>query len=850
MLISILKNQIVICTTFYNVLIKEGILLFNSGFGWCDKLAFTNVTTTALPSKTVHSKPIPQFKENYDGRIQFHTKSSLQNIHSSPTHQINHTVFYKSDDNTYLPAKVITQPFNEDDEPYVIQIIKSGDIIHVMNTEIQDTDPTATIEEDSTCNHLIPWCIHDAKVTMCLPVFQMKPKQGYLHQSDADGDFYFIPGRKKTNTPIHLPDFTMKALSMYENKKLFRGWINSRHATIARHVQLTSNILAHQIYAKKVSAKDLIDMTAPASLLKHAKLHPHDKSIWDASYGDEYYGLKDLETWEVITEEQYQYLKKNCNAKLLPTMAISVIKKDGDGNPDRAKYRIVVLGNFDPYGWEKHECFAPVLAQHEMRLLVNIAVQQGVIPKQGDVSQAFCQAFLPTDEQTVCTPPAGCPITPKNSYWHLKKSLYGMRRSPRHWYDLAHKILTTIGLKRSPNAPCLYYGKILPNEPPLYLGLYVDDFLFFSKSTKVESYFQQEFEKHVTKVTWNKEVDYFLGVKFDCSRQSPNKVTIQLSQTAFMENLLHQYKMHGDDVNSVQTPYRSGYPIDKIKSEPYDSETQTYYTKTLQSLVGSLTWLSMSTRPDLSTITNLLAKYVSKPSKGHLEAGKRILRYIKGTLHKGITFSTSNTDNLAAFVKFPISKPIIALTDANWGPQDQSVPKPFMKPEEVDIFKSRSLSGFVIWGNGPIHWQSKRQSLTARSSAEAEIIATDECIKFLIYMNNMCEDINTASTMFPKPIHVYNDNATCIKWSKNMTTKGLRYIQIRENAVRESVINKFVDIKHIPGIVNLADLFTKEDKNTNHFIQIRDLLVQTVNKIPHSESSSKALRGVSNLTST
>ena len=200
-----------------------------------------------------------------------------------------------------------------------------------------------------------------------------------------------------------------------------------------------------------------------------------------------------------------------------------------------------------------------------------------------------------------------------------------MKRSPRHWYNKAHNILTSIGLTRSPNSPCVYAGTIIKGQPPLYVGLYVDDFIFFSKSPMVEEKFQTEFAKQVTKVTFSPQVDYFLGIKFDCSRQSQDQVTIKLSQAAFAENLLIQHNMHTDDINSVQSPFRSGYPIDSIPNEPYDKDTQHQYTKQMQSIVGSLTWLSMSTRPDLSTVTNLLAKYVASPSKGHITAAKRVL---------------------------------------------------------------------------------------------------------------------------------------------------------------------------------------------------------------------------------
>ena len=62
-------------------------------------------------------------------------------------------------------------------------------------------------------------------------------------------------------------------------------------------------------------------------------------------------------------------------------------------------------------------------------------------------------------------------------------------------------------------------------------------------------------------------------------------------------------------------------------------------------LIGLINWLSISTRPDIVTITNLLAKYMATPSKGHIEAAKRVLCYLKWTQHHGIAFH-SNTNNI------------------------------------------------------------------------------------------------------------------------------------------------------------------------------------------------------------
>jgi len=54
-------------------------------------------------------------------------------------------------------------------------------------------------------------------------------------------------------------------------------------------------------------------------------------------------------------------------------MAISKIKTDADGDPDCAKYRIVVLGNLDPHNWSFSDCFAPVLSPLELRLMISLS---------------------------------------------------------------------------------------------------------------------------------------------------------------------------------------------------------------------------------------------------------------------------------------------------------------------------------------------------------------------------------------------------------------------------------------------------------------------------------------------
>jgi len=78
-------------------------------------------------------------------------------------------------------------------------------------------------------------------------------------------------------------------------------------------------------------------MKATTSLLKHHSMHPSNKEIWDTSYRGEYNGLAHCNTYKIISNEEYKTLKHKLKG-ILPTMAIAMIKIDGDGNPVRAKY--------------------------------------------------------------------------------------------------------------------------------------------------------------------------------------------------------------------------------------------------------------------------------------------------------------------------------------------------------------------------------------------------------------------------------------------------------------------------------------------------------------------------------
>lgn len=382
--------------------------------------------------------------------------------------------------------------------------------------------------------------------------------------------------------------------------------------------------------------------------------------------------------------------------------------------------------------------------------------------------------------------------------------------------------MKSIGLNPLSHAPCIFQGTILENKAPLYLGLYVDDFIYFSTDESVERAFEAKL-KSQTNVDFMGTVTHFLGHKFQWQPYSTNKhdhLKVHISQSAYVDHLLDLAGLT-DTCRPATTPYRSGYPVDAVRGKPPPPEQKQALKTRLRQMIGSLLWLSQGTRPDLSTITSMLAQYQNSPHQGHIDAAIHVIRYINQTRHLGIIFDSSHLHTVHSYTHFPIA-PLHALSDSNWGPQDQSTVK---EHTTIPLFKSRSISGHIIFLYGPLHWQSKRQTITARSSAEAEIYATDECVRELIYLRKLYTELNLHNVFFKKAIDIRNDNMACVQWCKNRTTRSIRHIQLRDNAVRESIQKKEVDISHIPGRDNIADIFTKEDRDPNHFTRLRDRIL-------------------------
>lgn len=317
------------------------------------------------------------------------------------------------------------------------------------------------------------WLQHGSKVSMFKDDEYHK---GFIIMA-SDGTFRFSCRRQLSSRQeswgVNLPDFATAWPRLTCDNTLLPSWGFKGYSKLG--LKPTSNPFDRHgqlVTASHVSARGL-KQGCPKSLREALEQDSVDRDIL----------------------QQYKDLRLKKGApKAIPTMCVLTVKTDENLNPDRAKSRIVVLGNLEDRYWAKSDRYAPVLQYSSLRLLTSMAVEKRRRLKQGDFKNAFVQATLPDDELTIVRPPMGDPDAGVDEFWLLKKSLYGLCRAPRHWYDKMSKAMLDMGLKPSAHDPCLFIGvPSTPDSPaadgdkPLHVGIYVDDFVYFSEDTAVET---------------------------------------------------------------------------------------------------------------------------------------------------------------------------------------------------------------------------------------------------------------------------------------------------------------------------------------------------------------------------
>ena len=778
--------------------------------GWSDianGLLIYNPITKVLYTSSVykmdeHQQTQSYFNLSYDGGM-FSGLYSLDAKQNVPEYYPIGTAVIVPSNTGNSKGYVIAVPDNQSsknlhsDPCYTIQLL-TGTTTMVPASAMEDVIDRSS---DTVQINLPSWLRHDAKVRYTVGTVT---HQGRLHLG-SQNKWYFVVHNKLGSIikRIELDNLPFVFQTLINENRLQPGWLNHPYCS-----------------ASQVSAKHLQN-PCPPTLNKALHSSNNDRQTWLDSYKQEYFDIQNMDVYDEISLEEFKRIQHRCG-KPIPTMCVLTIKYK-NGYPDRAKCRIVVLGNQQDQTYSKHEKYAPVITQNQFRYLLSLAIKNNRFLRQGDVKNAFCNGHLPEDEVVVIRPPKGCPLSRPNTLWRLKKTLYGLVRSPLHWYNNISTFFKSIGLQNSPNSPCIFSGTLIPGKPPLYVGLYVDDFAFFSVSDEVESKFRELLNNEYT-VSYDDRLEWFLGMKFDW-KQTSSHIQCHVHQEAFVLDIIDRYGLSTCNTSPRATPFRSGFPVDTIAPSTLPASDQTSLTKTFQQLIGDLNWLSISTRPDITAIVSLLSAHSHRPAPAHLDAAKHVLRYLASTPSIGLYYTSDHQEDFHAFVHFPphLSDSLHAYCDANWGPMDASVPKVGAPPVEQSLDSLRSLSGWFIMNAGaPIAWGCARHKDTAQSSCQAEVHSINETTRLLLEYRLLSRDLGIPIT---GPIAIKNDNQGAIDWSKGTTNKKMRWVDLRENLVRENVISKTIQVSHIPGKANLSDIFTKEFRDVNQFLFLRDLFM-------------------------
>lgn len=182
------------------------------------------------------------------------------------------------------------------------------------------------------------------------------PKKGKLIQL-LDGSWGFRKGRSSSAPLLPLLDFEKNIFDLVADFRLFPGHMTNTEVQLTRHV----------------SAASLSSMEAPSTLRNLLRdFSPEDRRIWLEAYTEELNALTALDTFDVVTFEDYKYLSIKYGPAI-PSNAISTIKLNEANLPVRAKYRIVALGNHEYWNWSKADCYAPVCSLNDVCLITALA---------------------------------------------------------------------------------------------------------------------------------------------------------------------------------------------------------------------------------------------------------------------------------------------------------------------------------------------------------------------------------------------------------------------------------------------------------------------------------------------
>ena len=446
----------------------------------------------------------------------------------------------------------------------------------------------------------------------------------------------------------------------------------------------------------------------------------------------------------------------------------------------RRKARVVARGFEQREGLDYTETFASTAAATSARILLAIAARERLALRCADAINAYLSGD-PLKETIYMKLFAGLEDYfrryPREAEKYgfspgkvilLIKPLYGLKQAGRNWQQRLKRELMESGFRAATKDDAVYYN----NGRDIFILSHVDDLYFIGKEGGIDNVITQL----ATQIKIE-EADprSYLGMRIT---SHPNGC-ISIDQTSHIDFMLGTEPMR-----TVGTPVTANAMAVALKNEKKSSEA---LTREYQRHIGQIIYPATRTRPDLSFAASLWARFMSNPSAEHLRELQRVSRYLKGRPNMGIYY---NAD--------PESRDTVMLlhgyADAAFDNQEGS----------------RSTTGWVFFMNGgPISWTTKRQSVVAMSSTEAEYYALSSAAREAAWIRDLLEEIERP---IDGPITVYEDNTASMKLADRTTNTNshrTKHISRHRHYIRQEVENGHIKMEWVSTEHQVADGLTK-----------------------------------------
>ncbi|KAL0641875.1 hypothetical protein Bca4012_102599 [Brassica carinata] len=458
---------------------------------------------------------------------------------------------------------------------------------------------------------------------------------------------------------------------------------------------------------------------------------------WKESVGAEAGAMIKNDTWY---ESELPKGKKAVSSRWIFT-----IKYKADGQIERKKTRLVARGFTQTYGEDYIETFAPVAKLHTIRIVLSLAVNLGW------------------------------------GLWQMDKAIYGLKQSPRAWYNKLSTTLNGRGFRKSELDHTLF--TLTTPSGMIALLVYVDD-IIITGSDKEGIIATKEFLKSMFEIKDLGEMKYFLGIEICRSKEG-----LFMSQRKYTLDLLKGAGAYGG--KTARMPMEDGYKVPREgeieDSKPYQDP------KLYRKLVGKLIYLTI-TRPDICFAVNQVSQHMQVPKEHHWRMVERILMYLNGSPDQGVWMGCNG------------STEVVGYCDADWA---------------GDRADRRSTTGYCTFiGGNLVTWKSKKQKVVSCSSAEAEYRAMLKLTNELVWIKGILKHLEIDQAT---PMTMHCDNQAAIHIASNSVFhERTKHIEVDCHKVRQMIILGVILPCYTRSEDQLADVFTKAARHkTMESIHIR-----------------------------